>query len=154
MAEKSGTVFRWNVNPPWEHFSSLVRESAAAVTARSDFHRFHHLRAALYFAIGSVEAFLNQEMRKRLKSEGADERKIRNRLRNTAFKEKTEEWPAELSGGSRLVPSDLLEALGDMNSLRGEITHDKGKDHATYARLDELNTDELIGTVSDYIVRV
>lgn len=144
-------VFRWNVNPTWEHFSSLVREASEASEAPSEFHRNHHLRSALYFAIGAIEALLNREMRKHLVQTGVSEDAILSKLKKTAFREKATSWP-DLLCEKAYFPEGLLEALIEYNSLRGEVTHEKAKDHALYARLDTVEPQQLVRTTRDYFV--
>lgn len=157
MSAGASPPFRWNANPPWNHFSSLVREAAEAKSAPSEFHRHHHLRAALYFGIGTIEAFLNQEMRGQLKATGAPDGEILTKLKRTYFPEKAKTWPAELAGaaGSGVqLPPGILERLLELNTLRGEITHDKAKDHAVYVELEKVQPEDVVSVVSEYVVRV
>lgn len=148
--------YRWNVNPAWEHFSSLVREAAEVKTARSDFHRYHHLRSALYFAIGSIEAFLNQRMREKMKQDGVSEQHILTTLKGTRFQKKAREWPSQLVGKQVALPTQLLELLVEYNSLRGEVTHAKAEDHSIYLELDRLALfpEALQTATAEYFVRV
>lgn len=147
--------YRWNVNPTWEHFCGLTREVAETKESRSDIHRHHHLRAALYFAIGSIEAFLNEEMRAKLQRDQVPEPEIYARLRHSQWKKKAGGWPAELANCPVELPEALLETLAEFNALRGEITHAKALDHAIYLELDRLalTPDLLRVTTAEYMVR-
>lgn len=147
--------YRWNVNPAWEHFCGMTREIAEAKEARSDIHKQHHLRAALYFGVGSIEAFLNEQMRAKLHREGAPEEQIFATLRKTRWLEKLKRWPAELSGISTAVADQLIEKVQDLSDLRGEVTHPKAKDHSIYLELDRimLTPDTIRLIVAEYIVR-
>jgi hypothetical protein len=131
-------VWKWNVHAPWEHFSSMVRSDAEARESRSEFHRNHHVRTALYFAIGSLEALLNRMMRAKMQAEGSDEAAIMDKVRKAQFFDKAKKWPAEITGSNFILPGHMLEALDEFNKLRGEVTHDKRKDHSLYNELDAL----------------
>ena len=54
----------------------MVREANEANGSRTGIEKSHHLTATLYFSIAALEAFLNEKMRKKLKSEGADEDEV------------------------------------------------------------------------------
>jgi hypothetical protein len=154
MTSESGH-YRWNVNPTWEHFCGLVREIAAAKEARSDVHKQHHLRAALYFGVGSIEAFLNEQMRLKLQRDGASEEQIFATLRKTRWSDKLKKWPSGLSGVPVAVPENVIASVEDFSELRGEITHPKSKDHTVYLELDRvmLAPDAVRLTIAEYIVR-
>lgn len=133
------SVWKWNVHAPWEHFSSMVRSDAEARESRSEFHRNHHVRTALYFAIGSLEALLNRMMRAKMQAEGADEATIIDKAKKKIrFFDKVKTWPAEITGTNFILPGNLLKALAEFNELRGKVTHDKKKDHSLYCELDTL----------------
>lgn len=145
--------YRWNVHPPWEHFSSLVREATSVREARSEIHRYHHMRASLYFAIGSIEAFLNDRMRVKMTAEGADEDEIL-KIMWKPFPTKARAWPEQLAGRTVTLPERLVEELASFNSMRSEITHAKAKDHSIYVRMDGVSAAALVKTTAEYIVRV
>lgn len=151
-----GSHYRWNVDPTWENFCGLVREAAEVRDARSPVHKHHHLRAALYFSIGSIEAFLNQTMRQKMHAEGAAEDAILTFLKKSRWARKATHWPSELVGAPVKLPEDLLNTLVDFNDLRGEITHAKAKDHSIYLELDRLmmNPDMLRLATAEYFVRL
>lgn len=90
--------WRWNVDPFWENFSALLEEVYRARRSPDDVGRHRHCRGVLLFAGTSLEAFLNQRMRKYLSDLKTDEKKIVTRLRKTEFKEKIEKWPTEFCG--------------------------------------------------------
>jgi hypothetical protein len=58
----SQEVWRWNVDPVWDNYSSMYLESALSLSATNTFEKYHHLRSSLLFGMASIEAFLNQEM--------------------------------------------------------------------------------------------
>lgn len=139
----------------WEHVCGTVREVAEAKSGRSEIHKQHHLRAALYFAVGSVEAFLNQEMRGLLTSQGLPDNEIFDVLRQTGWKDKLKKWPKRLSGTDLPVPDALTKKVRELSALRDEITHPKLKDQRLYLALDELLVapDQIRLTVAEFVVR-
>lgn len=153
-------VWRWNVNPTWNHFCSMTREAHYADSATNTFDRNHHLMACLYFGIGALESFLNYQMREKLKTQGIQEQKIIKILRNAAFGEsknkdsKVLDWPKEICGSDFQLPVKVNSLLIDYNLLRGEITHPKKKDHSLYRDLEEAKPGEFIEAVTDYIVTI
>src|SRR4051812_16041800 len=111
--------YRWNVNPTWEHYCGMVREVNEAIDAKSTVHRQHHMRAALYFGIGSIEAFLNEQMRGKLQGENVPEESIFATLRKTAWTQKLKDWPKELTASNDAIPAALLASVRELSDLRG-----------------------------------
>ncbi len=144
--------WRWNVNPTWEHYSSMFQECKEAMLAGNDFIKYHHIRACLYFGIGAIEAFLNERMRQKLKSGKTEEDDIFKKLRSTRFNIKLSIWPSEISGRKVVVPKDLMVLINVYSDLRGEVTHPKRKDHSIYKDLDNVNIDKMPSVVAEYIV--
>jgi hypothetical protein len=134
----------------------MVREVNEAIDAKSTIHRQHHMRAALYFGIGSIEAFLNEQMRGRLQSENVPEENIFATLRKTAWARKLKDWPKELTGSNDAIPVVLLGSVRGLSDLRGEVTHPKTKDHSPYLKLDTLmlSPNKLRLITAEYVVRV
>jgi len=157
MADK---VWRWNVDPAWNHFCSMTRENHYAFMARNSFDKNHHVMACLYFGIGTLEAFLNYKMRETLKLQGIQEEEIIKKLRTTPFGEskrkesKVLNWPKEICGIEYEVPEEMKRLLVTYNLLRGEITHPKREDHSLYRDLDEADPAKFVEAVSDYIVTI
>jgi hypothetical protein len=147
--------FKWNVDATWEHFSSMVRSEAEARESRSEVHQNHYIRSALYFAIGSIEALLNRQMRQKMKADGADEDMIYETVRKGgSFAEKAKRWPTLIAGSPVDLPGKLLDALAEFNRLRGEVTHEKRRDHSLYLELDTvLLNRRLVPTIAEYIAR-
>jgi len=153
-ANDGSGYWRWNVNPTWENFSSLCQESDTALEAKNKFLRYHHLKAALYFGVGSIESFLNEAMRKKLAKEGIEEEKIHRKLKRTQFGEKLEKWPGELSNPSFFTQNNLADLILVYRELRNEITHPKRRDHSIYRDLDGLDIGELVVLVAEFIVGI
>lgn len=132
----------------------MVRELSDVRDARSEVHAQHHVRAALYFGIGSVEAFLNEQMRTKMSGDGSSEEQIFTALRRTRWNDKLKSWPTNLAG--RSLPASTIDAVKDLSDLRGEVTHPKAKDHSIYLRLDELllTPDEMRLRIAEYMVRL
>lgn len=149
-----GGHWRWNVNPTWEHFSSLCQESNEAILAPNDFFKYHHIKACLYFGIGSIESFLNESMRKKLHSEDIEEEKIYKKLHFEGFREKVKKWPSVLAQQSITIPEEVVELINDYGDLRGEVTHPKARNHSIYKLLDNVHISNMPIIVAEFIVRV
>lgn len=146
--------WRWNVNPTWEHYSSLCQEAQEAISARNDFLKYHHVKACLYFGVGALESYLNEAMRKLMNFHGVEEAEILNKLRKSYFKDKINKWPAELANKSIDIPSDVIDIIRNIGELRGEVTHAKGADHTIYKLLDNVNVLSIPIIIAEYIIRI
>ena len=141
----------WSVNPSWQNFSSMYREACAASEAPTDFEKSHHLTAALYFGIASIESFLNLQMRAHLgATKCADE--IFNELRQTGFLRKLRRWPNEITGKDSPISSDVLEFIDFCNSVRGDLTHPKTAGHDIYEKLLTVKPNAIVDAVAQCIV--
>tara|TARA_B100000315_G_scaffold105833_1_gene97067 strand:- start:506 stop:1246 length:741 start_codon:yes stop_codon:yes gene_type:complete len=132
----------------------MYQEAYCADHAPHEFARYHHLHGCLFFAVGSIEAFLNEQMRKALEDKGLHEDEIFKKLRKRPLPGKIEDWPKELCGKPAPVSEEIREVLYASRILRGEITHPKRRDHSIYRELDELHTTPIITAVSEYMVSI
>jgi len=149
--------WRWNVDPVWESFSGMVEEAWHGENAQNDFARAKHLRSALSFASTSLEAFSNRCMREWLEQQNSPEEQIYGKLKKASLREKLNNWPAEFCGRRRDVDFPALKlfyVVADYHDLRNELIHPKDKDHSIYDRLDGLQAQELVNTVSQIIVSI
>jgi hypothetical protein len=153
IMDRGEGIWRWNVNPTWNHFSSMCQEGFLAEHASNSFEKYHHLSSCLYFGIGAIEAFLNEQMRLKL-SKGEDERQILKKLRSTGLADKVNTWPAELCDTEVDISPEVQQILEDYNELRGEVTHPKRRDHSVFAELDEARPGDLVRAVSYYQVAI
>jgi hypothetical protein len=113
--------------------------------------RSHHLTAALYFGIATLEAFLNGEMRSHLKpTKSSDE--IYEVLRQGRFGTKLRKWPKEIIGKEPSFPVDSMDLIKLCNEVRGDLTHPKTLGHDIYQRLLEVEPDSIVDAVATYIV--
>lgn len=145
------TLGPWSINPSWQNFSSLYREASAAGEAPTDMERSHHMTAALYFGIASIEAFLNQQMRTHLSpSKNSDE--ILAVLRTGRFLKKLTAWPAEITGKPIAISESSIELIKFCNAVRGDLTHPKTVGHDIYERLSTVEPNEVVDAVAQYIV--
>ena len=141
----------WSVNPSWQNFSSLYREACSAVEARTDMERSHHLTAALYFGIASIEAFLNYQMRVHLRATKRPE-EVFTILRKGKFIKKLTEWPGEITGTPLLVNDAVMSLIRLCNDIRGNLTHPKAAGHDIYEELLTLQPPAVVDAVAQYIV--
>jgi hypothetical protein len=141
----------WSINPAWQNFSSLFREARSAEEAPTDMERSHHLTAALYFGIATLEAFLNREMRSHLKNSKSEE-EIFGLLRKGRFMTKLKKWPTEIIGSQPEFPQHQQELLELCNDVRGDLTHPKTMGHDIYERLLAVQPEALVEAVATYMV--
>ena len=141
----------WSVNPAWQNFSSLFREARSADGAPTDMERSHHLTAALYFGIATLEAFLNREMRSHLKGSKSED-EIFDVLRKGRFLTKLDRWPAEIVGTQLAFSQQQRDLIELCNDVRGDLTHPKTSGRDIYDRLLEVSPSELVDAVASYMV--
>ena len=146
-------VWRWNVDPAWENYSSLHLESSAATRASNPIEKYHHLRAALLFGMASLEAFLNQEMRKKMIAEGRQDNTIAKQLK-TFLGNKTGKWPQIISSKELAVDTNLERLVREYNDLRGETAHPQRREHSFYKALDDMAPDHLRSSVAHYMISI
>jgi hypothetical protein len=144
----------WLIDPPWQHFSSFFREMTTATETKNEWLRNHHLTSALYYAIGFIEALLNQKYRERLEKDGKPEQDIINTLRKPALKEKLPEWPTLIAGSAVVVPPALIKSLLDYNTLRGDLTHPKSRGYELYESAEKIDFEQLTDAVAEYAIIV
>lgn len=142
----------WLINPPWQHFSSLYRESMAVTEEKNEFVRNHHHTVALYFGISFVEALLNREYRQVLKVGGADDREIYEILRGGKLKDKVRKWPKLICGKEVPVSEEFVALLAEAGDVRNDITHPKTSGHDVYERMERLSIPVFVQSVAEYAV--
>jgi hypothetical protein len=141
----------WISDPTWQNFSSLFREATAAQEATTGMERAHHLTAALYAGLSSIEAFLNAQMRSHLSSE--TEEQINNVLRKAEFKTKLKKWPSDLLSGTHAIRNETIELLIQLHDIRGQLIHPKTDGHDVYSRLEKIEPGAVIEAVAECVVR-
>jgi hypothetical protein len=141
----------WFVEPLWQNFSSLYREAITAQDAKTGMERSHHLTASLYFGMAALEAFLNKQMRDRLKAHNSEEEEILNILRKPSVLSKIKKWPQEILGRPMPLREETLTILCDFNEIRGDLTHPKTSGHDIYTRLENIDSADVVGSVAEYI---
>jgi hypothetical protein len=145
------TLSLWSVNPVWQNFSSLYRESQSANEAPTDMEKSHHLTASLYFGIATLEAFLNNQMRTHLKHTKT-EHEIFHVLRNGRFMKKLEKWPEQILGKPHALNNEALDLLKLCNDVRGDLTHPKTTGQDIYQCLFKVEPLSVVDAVAQYVV--
>lgn len=141
----------WFVNPAWQNFSSMYRETVAASGSNSGMERAHHMTAALYFGIAALEAFINDQ--RKAHPGQLTETAIRKSLRYTELMEKLRNWPMQILGKPLAIGSDAVAMIEGFNRLRGSLTHPKDQGHEVYGDLEAIDPSVVVHTVAEYIVR-
>jgi hypothetical protein len=151
----------WSINPTWQSFSSLVREAETVMEARTALERFHHLTAALYFAVAALEAFLNAKGRAHLAASHTEE-EIRKALRvgtlpgekkGRGFLEKLWEWPEAFTGTAISVQPKTQDKIELFNDIRGNLTHAKTSGHDVYRALGSIDPLVVVEAAAEYIAQ-
>jgi len=140
----------WSVNPAWQNFSSLYREAQTAIEAPTEMEKSHHLTAALYFGIATLETFLNDQMRAHLSpTKSSDE--VLQVLRNGRFSDKVSKWPTAILQKPLPIGAAALDLLALCNEVRGHLTHPKGHSRDVYDRLLEVEPMSFVDAVGQFI---
>lgn len=149
-----GGHWRWNSDITWHYFSSMTVEAHRAQTATNDFAKYHHLRSCIYYAIGTLEAVLNTEMRRHLEGLGENEENIEKKLATTKMHVKRDTWIREIHGQDFSFDPLLVDVFKRYRAIRDEITHPKKRDHSIYHELDNCNTRELVEIIAHALVAI
>ena len=131
----------------------MVREAYEADRARTDIERSHHLTSTLYFSISALEAFLNEKMRVKMKTQGSSESEIVDFLRKGSINDKLKKWPKQLTGSDVPGIEENLQLLIYFNQLRGELTHPKYNHHGNYRELSQVRPFDILNSTSEYVVK-
>jgi hypothetical protein len=151
----------WAINPTWQNYSSMIREATAAAEARTGFERSHHLTAALYFGIASLEAFINRHARTFLEPthstsdiyEIVRTGSLRGQGKDSTLLKKLKNWPKTITGKDILLRPETWENIAQFNDLRGDLTHIKTTGHDVYSLLDTIEPNTIIDTAAEYIAQ-
>lgn len=140
-------IWRWNSDSTWHYFCSTCYGANSAKTANNNFIKYHHLRSCIYFAVCTIESFLNQEMRRILEAQSVSEEKIYQTIRKPSIKQKMRKWPQIIYNKPIEFEERVLRVIDEYRELRNEITHPKRRDHAIYYVLDQSNPDQLVDAI-------
>lgn len=149
----SNGVWRWNSDLTWHYYSSMQFEAHCAQLAKHDFARYHHLRACIYFGIGTLEAFLNKRIRHFLEQQGFDEDEISRKLFHS-IEDKWTKWVKKIYGKSAIKDSGVSDVFKRFKDIRNEITHPTSRDHSIYVHLDAIEPYDLLEAVAIGIVSI
>ncbi len=150
--QKTQFVDPWLVNPPWQNYSSMVRETSDAANAESEVERRHHMTSALYFGIAALEAFLNQKFRAFFIQKQSEE-EVMKALRYTSLMDKVKKWPKQLHSSEMAITPAVHDTIAEFNDLRASLTHAKTRGHDVYATLEQANPELVLDTIAQFIVR-
>ena len=146
-----GGHWRWNSDIAWHYFSSMQYEAHCAKNADNDFMKYHHLRSCIYFGIGTLEAFLNKQIRLYFENDGGTENDIAKAMFHSTD-DKLKKWVKRIYGAGFSFEKSLISVFACFKDMRNEITHPKNRDHSIYAELDACNPESLVEAVARGIV--
>ena len=104
----------------------MYEDAYHAREARHEFDRYKHLWSCLTFGSITLEAFINEQMRRYLENVGIPEEQIYKRLHWERLQSKINEWPGEFGNGVlELDPghSELFGLFDDFYDLRNSLVH-------------------------------
>ena len=130
----------------------MYREAITAKESKTGMELSHHLTSSLYFAISALEAFLNQKMRKHL-SKTHNEKQIYDCLRRGKITDKLRKWPDEILGKPLVLRPKTMDMISFFNDVRGDLTHPKTAGIRTYRTLEQVDPDDVIDVVAEYIAQ-
>jgi hypothetical protein len=151
----------WSINPAWQNFSSMVREAIAAREARTGMERSHHLTAALYFGVASLEAFINERTRTFLSGQRSEQEivdvlrygRLRERKKADTLLDKLTAWPEIIAGRSVDLREGSAELIDRFNRTRGDLTHIKTNGEDLYRLLETTDPDTVVDVVAEYVAQ-
>lgn len=142
----------WIGDAVWQNYSSMYREAVASREARSGVEQSHHLTASLYFAISTLEAFLNRKWREHFKATKLEE-EIFNELRFGKFIDKVKKWPRQVTGQDLTLRSGSIGTISLFNDVRSDLTHPKYDGPKTWRVLDNVEPEAVVDAVAEYIAQ-
>ncbi|HEU5404227.1 MAG TPA: hypothetical protein VFU86_22955 [Terriglobales bacterium] len=142
----------WFIEPVWQNYSSMYREAVTSGEAKTAMEVAHHRMATLYFGISAVETFLNLKMRDHLIRTGVDHDESHKKLRNGVFADKVKKWPFLITGQQLALRNDSIERLLSINTLRGNLTHQKNFWPETYEELSQTDPMGVVDLIAEFIV--
>ena len=84
-------VWRWNVDAVCSHFSWMYEAAHQAAGIRDSLNRYHQISSCLYFGFGCLEAFLDEQIRKRFLKARPEEDLLRS-IKKTQFRTEITSW--------------------------------------------------------------
>jgi hypothetical protein len=142
----------WIVDPVWQNYSSMYREAVAAREARSGVEQSHHLTASLYFAISTLEAFLNHKWREHFKATKLEEDLLKE-LRFGKLMDKVKKWPKQVTGRDLALRRDAIDTISLFSDVRSNLTHPKHDGPTTWRMLDNVEPESVVDVVAEYITQ-
>lgn len=152
LSDKKSRIWRWNVDPVWAHFSTMIQENFTFYKAKTDFDRHHASKSCLYFGVAAVEAFINQELRKIMHSKGCDENTISTIISQSRKWKEKQEW-LKASPFSAIFEDEKYIAFCEYKKIRNEVTHSSRPDHLVFNYLEIANAEEFISLVQYILVK-
>ena len=142
----------WIINPVWQDYSSMWREAVSARESRSGVEQSHHLTAALYFAMSTLEAFLNSRYREHFATAKTEE-ELYDDLFKGAVLSKVKKWPKLITGTDLRLRGDTIGKIAKFNSVRSSLTHPKHEGQKMWHTLDNIEPEEVVEVVAEYIAQ-
>lgn len=150
LNDHSVEAWRWNVNPAWTNFSAMIQDNALFNETHTEFERHRTSKSCLYFGVAAVEAFINQELRDFMRSEGQSDDEILKVLPGGKNKKK---W-LEKSLFGAIYYDTQHERFEYYKEIRNEITHPIRKDQLISDYISIIRPQEFVNVVKYILVKM
>lgn len=153
LSDKKSRVWRWNVDPAWTNFSTMIQEHSFFNKSRTEFERHRASKTCLYFGVASIEAFINQELLSVMRKEGRDEDSIASILSQS--RKKAEKLKLlETSPFGSIFDDEQYKIFGEYKKIRNEVTHPSRPDQLIYDYIEIVNVEEFVDMVKYILVKI
>lgn len=153
LSDKKSRVWRWNVDPAWTNFSTMIQEHSFFNKSRTEFERHRASKTCLYFGVASVEAFINKDLRSVMRKNGYDEDSISSILSQN--RKKTEKQNLlKASPFGVIFDDEKYKIFVDYKKIRNEITHPSRPDQLIYDYIEIVNVEEFVDIVKYILVKI
>ena len=152
LSDKTSRRWRWNVDPAWTHFSTMIQENHFFTESKTEFERHRASRACIYFGVAAVEAFHNQKLRLLMQGMGHDENAIIEIIASPR-KKNVKRTMLESSPFGSIFSDKEYEKFREYKKIRNEITHPSRPDQLIFDYLEIVDTKELTAIVKYILVK-
>ena len=152
LSDKTSRSWRWNVDPVWAHFSTMIQENHCFTESETEFERHRASKACIYFGVAAVEAFHNDKLRHLLQGMGHHEDDISEIVASP--RKRKEKWKLLESSSFGSIFSDKeYEKFREYKEIRNEITHPSRPDQLIFDYLEIVDTKKLTEIVKYILVK-
>ncbi len=142
-------AWRWNVDPTWGNFSAMIQDDFFARQANTIYDKHRLSKSCLYFAVATVEAFINKELYLFLASQKTEKKEILQILTNA----KKRLAKLQETSFSTLYHHKEYKRYEYYKEIRNEATHPVRQDQLIGDYLDIVDTGEIVKLVKYLLIK-